>query len=53
AQEADYDFVEALCVGMPPAGGIGIGVDRLIMLFTGKTSIKEVIPFPMVKKGSK
>ncbi len=50
AQEADYDFVEALCVGMPPAGGIGIGVDRLIMLFTGKTSIKEVMPFPMVKK---
>ncbi|MCX8198581.1 MAG: lysine--tRNA ligase [Sulfolobales archaeon] len=53
AQEADYDFVEALCVGMPPAGGIGIGIDRLIMLFTGKTSIKEVIPFPMVKKGFK
>ncbi|WFO75375.1 lysine--tRNA ligase [Desulfurococcaceae archaeon MEX13E-LK6-19] len=52
AHEPDYDFVEALCVGMPPAGGIGIGIDRLVMLFTGATSIKEVIPFPMVKKKS-
>ena len=50
AQEPDYDFVEALCVGMPPAGGIGIGIDRLVMLFTGTTSIKEAIPFPMVKR---
>lgn len=50
AQEPDYDFVEALCIGMPPAGGIGIGIDRLVMLFTGITSIKEVIPFPMVKR---
>ncbi|RLG82726.1 MAG: lysine--tRNA ligase, partial [Thermoprotei archaeon] len=50
AHEPDYDFVEALCVGMPPAGGIGIGIDRLVMLFTGTTSIKEVIPFPMVKR---
>lgn len=50
AHEPDYDFIDALCVGMPPAGGIGIGIDRLIMLFTGATSIKEVIPFPMVKK---
>ncbi len=49
AQEPDYDFVEALCVGMPPAGGIGIGIDRLVMLFNGITSIKEAIPFPMVK----
>ncbi len=51
AQEPDYDFVEALCVGMPPAGGIGIGIDRLVMIFTGTTSIKEAIPFPMVKRG--
>ncbi len=50
AQEPDYDFVEALCVGMPPAGGIGFGIDRLVMLFTGLTSIKEAIPFPMIKR---
>ncbi len=50
AQQPDYDFVEALCVGMPPAGGIGFGIDRLVMIFTGLTSIKEAIPFPMIKR---
>ncbi|BFI73651.1 lysine--tRNA ligase [Nanoarchaeota archaeon] len=46
----DQDFVEALMYGMPPAGGMGLGIDRVIMLLLGINSIKEVIPFPMVKK---
>jgi len=46
----DQDFIEALMYGMPPAGGIGIGIDRVIMLLLGIKSIKEIIPFPMVKK---
>ena len=46
----DQDFVEALMYGMPPAGGIGIGIDRVIMLLLGIKSIKEIIPFPMVRK---
>lgn len=50
AHEYDEDFVEALMYGMPPAGGLGIGIDRIIMLLLGLKSIKEVIPFPMMKK---
>ncbi len=46
----DQDFIEALMYGMPPAGGVGIGIDRVIMLLLGIKSIKEIIPFPMVKK---
>ena len=49
ASEMDIDYVEALEYGLPPTGGIGIGIDRFVMLLTGQESIREVLLFPHMK----
>ena len=49
ASDMDVDFIESLEYGMPPCGGVGMGIDRLVMFLTEQTSIREVLLFPTMK----
>ena len=51
ATPLDEEFIESICQGMPPTGGFGIGVDRLVMLFTGVHSIRDILFFPLMRPG--
>lgn len=51
AHQTDFDYLEAIQHGMPPACGLGIGIDRMVMLLTGASNIKEIILFPTLRPG--